>query len=178
MIAEHVKEIDRKYKEWEEKRLSNPKLPDAFDIVEAEIMNNSQFEKILYNSVFLAIYSMFEHEFTEICRLCQKEENYQSGPKNYLAGSKKYIMEVVGVNLDSLNDAWNKIQDYRRLRNSIAHRAGEVSDQETIRFVNSTDGVSINRLVTIDSIDFLKDFIDLTVNYLVGVCDEIVSQKN
>lgn len=188
MIKLHKEEVKRRYDLWEKERGQDNEIPEAYDILEEEIINNAEFGKILNNSVFLTIYSMFEHELLNICLICKKAEGLALGPKdltgrNYIGQCKKFITKLVGVNLDSLNQEWEKIQKYQQLRNTITHRSGKITDPkpDIIDFIDQTDGVSIDTtksIITIDTVEFLKELIDLIIKYLTSITKEIVCQKD
>jgi len=188
MIKVLQKELKDKYDAWESKNKSSLRGPDAFDVFEIEIMTIGEYDSILNNSTFLAIYSIFETEFLNICLYCQKTEGLKLGPKDlngksYIDQCRKFITKLLKVNLDRLNPEWELIQKYRKVRNLIAHGNGKIqeSTQNLIDFIDRTNGIEYDRdekIVRIISIDFLKNFIDLLSNYLVGICNEIFDQKN
>ena len=70
-------------------------MPNAFDIVEEEIIISSEFPNILNQSIYLTVYSTFENEFFTLCEACQEIENLKIGPKdvkgrNYLEKCRQY----------------------------------------------------------------------------------------
>ncbi|WP_417800755.1 hypothetical protein [Tenacibaculum sp.] len=187
MIISQEKELEKKFRKWNEEHSENPEMPDAFDIYEMEILNSSEFPNILNKSVYLTIYSMFENEFTKLCEWCQHSENLSLGPKdlkggNYIGQCRNYIIKVLNVNLENLKEQWNKIGNYQQIRNVIAHNNGivKLTNKEIPKFVNKTKGISIEQKtseIQIESIDFLIDFIDHLVGFLNETIEEIVNQK-
>lgn len=181
------KELDEKYQNWIKERGKNPQIPDAFDIYELEILNVSEFSNIQNNSVFLTIYSTFENEFLNICELCQNLENLDISPKdikeaNYLEQCQKYIKKVLKIKLDSLNTEWTEIKRYQEIRNSIAHGNNIIKspNQEMKKFILTTNGISIDlnkNIIKIDSVEFLKTFIDKLTNFLSKLINEIIKYK-
>ena len=185
MILSQEKELEEKFRKWNEEHSENPEIPDAFDIYEMEILNGSEFSNILNKSVYLTIYSTFENEFKKLCEWCNHSEDFS--PKclknvNYIGQCRDYITKVLNVNLENLNEQWNKIENYRRIRNVIAHNNGIIkqTSEEIPTFVNNTKGICIEQKtseIQIDSIDFLTEFIDHLVGFLNETIEEIVNQK-
>ena len=90
-------------------------------------------------------------------------------------------MNLLSVNLDRLNDEWIKIQKYREIRNAVVHKNGVLlnSNQALVNFIDNTMGITLgaNNVISIDSIKFLQNFVDLIVKFLNEVCEEIMDQK-
>ena len=134
----------------------------------------------------MAIYSLFENEFLGLCIYCQGIEEYKLGPKDikgdtYIGQCRKFIVNLLSVNLDRLNDEWIKIQKYREIRNAVVHKNGVLlnSNQALVNFIDNTMGITLgaNNVISIDSIKFLQNFVDLIVKFLNEVCEEIMDQK-
>ncbi len=188
MILQYQNELREKYNAWEQDHSNNPEMPDAFDVYEYEIIHGAEFSTILNQSTYLTIYSMFEKEFYNLCDYCKNEENLNIGVKdlsggNYIAQCRKYLKLVININLDMLNSDWSEITIYQKIRNTIAHNNGILKqvDDNLIRFISNKEGVSIKEdanKINIDSINFLKEFIDKISNYLISVGEEIQRQKN
>lgn len=186
MIEEIDASLKEKYDKWENEKKSSD-LPDAIDIFYDEIVETAEFRNILNNSIFMSIYSLFENEFWELCVYCQRIEECALNPKDiknedtYIGKCRKFIVTELSVNLDSLNNDWSNIHKYRKIRNAIAHNHGDLKNptQELKYFIDNTIGITLgaNNVVSLDSIDFLKDFVDLIVKFLNGVCEEIMDQK-
>lgn len=160
---------------------------DAFDIYEEEIMNQQEYPRLLYNSMFLTIYSTLETEFNRICTLCKRIEGLKLGYKdlagnNYLKQSKDYLTKVLNIDLVAANEDWKNIQIYQTLRNSIVHKQGRfISDiQHHLEFIRDMDGVHIDpdsKKIIIESEVFLNKFIDVVIRYLQTVSEAVVKQR-
>lgn len=188
MIIHQQGEINEKYNKWNEEHKHNPEIPEAFEIYETEIIHNSEFSRILNQSIYLTIYSTFENELFDICETCQQIEQLNIGPKDineqsYIGQCRKYIMKVLNVNLDNSDQKWNEIKNYQKIRNSIAHNLGIIKspDANIINFVERSNGISFNiekSKISIDSIDFLKTLIDKFIYFLINIGEEIIKQKD
>lgn len=188
MILQHEKELNEKYHAWNKKHVNNPEFPDAFDVYEMDYMNSLEFSTILNQSIYLTIYSSFEIEFFNLCKWCQKIENFKIGPKdikgqNYILQCRNYITKVLDVNLDSLNEEWIEIRKCQFIRNSIAHNNGILKSpqNDVLKFIEESRGISFDAeksSIKIESIDFLKTLIDKLTNFLSGTAEKIISEKN
>ncbi|MDT0295895.1 hypothetical protein RLT85_14780 [Mesonia ostreae] len=188
MILRQEKELDKKYHAWNKKHAHNPEVPDAFDIYEMEIINSSEFPNILNQSIYLTIYSTFENKFFSLCEWCQNVENLKIGPKDingqgYIGQCRKYITNVLDVNLDDLNETWVEIKKYQLIRNSIAHNNGILKSpkNDVLTFIENSSGISFDTeksQVTIESIDFLKTLIDKLTDFLSETAEKIMNKKN
>ena len=150
-------------------------------------MNQGEYSKLLYNSMFLTIYSTLETEFNKICTICQRTEGFKLkyddlAGGNYLKQSKDYLTKVVDVDLSIVNEEWKKLKIYQVLRNSIAHKKGKfiTTMEHQIEFVEKTKAISVEpktKNIIIESEEFLNDFIDISVSFLMKISESIVKQK-
>ncbi|HEX9827984.1 MAG TPA: hypothetical protein VGA80_15400 [Flavobacteriaceae bacterium] len=187
MIISQETQMLEKFNKWNLEHGNDPEKPDAFDIYETEILNSSAFPDILNKSIYLTIYSMFEIEFFKLCEWCKHIGNFNLGPKdlserNYISQCRKYIIKVLDVNLDSLNEKWSEIGKYQLLRNAIAHNNGILKNlsDDNLLFIDKTFGISVDNEsgeIQIESIESLKNLIDILVNFLNDVIEQIIGQK-
>lgn len=187
MIIQQEKELNEKYQAWNKKHSNNPEMPDAFDIYEMEIINSSEFPNILNQSIYLTIYSTFENEFFKLCEWCQNAENLKIGPKDingqgYIGQCRKYVTNVLDVNLDDLNELWAEIKKYQLIRNSIAHNNGIIKspNNDVLTFIENSNGILFDikkSQVKIESIDFLKTLIDKLTDFISGTAEIIMNGK-
>jgi len=188
MILQQERELNEKYRAWNKKHSNNPEIPDAFNIYEMEIINNSEFPNILNQSIYLTIYSTFENEFFNLSEWCQNAENLKIGPKDingqgYIGQCRKYITNVLNINLDDLNEKWAEIKKYQLIRNSIAHNNGIIKSPKNsiLTFIENSNGISFDTeksQVKIESIDFLKTLIDKLSDFLSETAEKIMNEKN
>ena len=188
MISRQEKKINKKYKKWYQEHEYNPEMPNAFDIVEEEIIISSEFPNILNQSIYLTVYSTFENEFFTLCEACQEIENLKIGPKdvkgqNYLEKCRQYCTKFLNINFDSLNEKWVEIRKYQLIRNSIAHNNGTIKSpkKDILEFIENSNGIKFdikNSSIEIESIDFLKTMIDKFICFLLAIAELIMIEKN
>lgn len=175
MIRKKGEEIKRNFEEWEKEHGDDPKVPDAFDVYENEVLNHQKFPQLLNNSVFLVIYSMFESHYEELCFLVGDKIGTSLRIKdlagrNYIELCRNYLIKVVELDLSTLNTEWAEIRKYQMIRNAIAHNKGilKSNNSDLDRFVDNKPGVVlIKDEIFIEKISFLKSFIDLIKEYFV-----------
>lgn len=188
MISRQEKKINKKYKKWYQEHEHNPEMPDAFDIVEEEIIISSEFPNILNQSIYLTVYSTFENDFFTLCEACQEIEDLKIGPRdikgqNYLEKCRKYCTKFLNIDLNSLNEKWVEIRKYQLIRNSIAHNNGTIKspDKDLLEFIENSNGIKFdikNSSIKIESIDFLKTMIDKFICFLFAIAELIMIEKN
>lgn len=188
MIEKVNLEMKIKVDNWNAENRSYINVPEGIEQYFEEISTTGQLKPILYNSILLSTYSMFEYEFLNLCLDCHRVENCKLSPKDINGNSdidqyRRFITKLLEVNLDSLNTYWQAIQKYRKIRNSFTHKNGVFNEpkKDMLKFINDADGIrfdSEKKLIVIESTNFLKNFVDLAKDYLLGVANEIVDQKN
>ncbi len=125
-----------------------------------------EFENILLESFFVAIYGFLELQLMQRCRkLKQENKNGTLGVSDIrgedtIDRAMKYLTKVQYINfsIDKHLMEWEKIRNYGTLRNCIVHNEGRVDEgfeekqrKKLIRFINQKNsGLSIsNEKITI-----------------------------
>jgi hypothetical protein len=129
---EHDLEIE--IKKWDKKHRSNPEIPNGFYVHENEVLIKGEFRKILYHSILLTAYSLFETEFKDLCDYAAKIQGSKPpdlSRGNYIVNCRRFIVTILKVNLNKLNSEWVEIKNFRLIRNSIAHNNGIKSKNAT-----------------------------------------------
>ena len=187
MIDKLGDELEDKFEKWDKQREHNDDMPDAVDYYEEDIIKLQEFSYILYESMFISIYSQFEKELKKLALHCQKIENISSGPRkkgrvSYIGIYNDYIMNTMKIDLVKLNPVWQKINFYRIIRNALTHGDSKITLPKDIpvelfnKFpdLKFEDTISIAKII---SIDFLLIFLKDTKMYLEGLCNEIIEEK-
>lgn len=187
LILSVEQDVYDKIKKWDKENNTNPEIPDAFDIYEMEVMNIGQFRPLLNSSMFLAIYSLFENQFVRLCEYAGVIQGSTLRPKdlsgnNYIGQCRRFVIKVLEVNLDSLQNEWEEITKFQTLRNSFAHNNGVLKDtnRSNLDFIENTPGLSVDEKtfqIHIETDEFLMILIDKLVKFLNSTIDEIINQK-
>lgn len=188
-IAVKEEGLKQKIDDWKTKYHSNPEAPDAYDRYESDLNNLALIPNLLYNSVFLTAYSIFENRMFEICSICKEEFELKISARDikgndYLDQCKKYLEKVVEVDLSHLNQTWSDLANYRKLRNAIVHNEGTLKESDyepVLKHFSKDKNLEIdekNKYVSIASSSFIKTFNTLYSKYLRDLTDEITRQKN
>lgn len=190
-INKKVQELESKIESWAIERKLYFDAPEPFDMFETKIIEINQFSSLLNNSFLIMSYSIFERKLFEICAYCRDEENEQKtvndmSSRSHIDKCRKYLENIIGVNLSNVQNEWLIIKNYKEIRNSIAHNNGvvkeKVSEQkefrEFLRSNNYTTYDIASRTVSIESIKFISDFTELIKEYISKLLHEIANQKS
>lgn len=187
MIATANEKLNNEFRELQKEEDQLPDGVNAFDLIEADFLNLNEYDKILYTSIYISVYSKFEIELNHICKECQKNEDLQISAsdlnsRNIIGKCKKYLRKVISVDLTSLNDKWEKITKYQRIRNLIVHSDGvsDNIDSDIKQFITDCQGISFNdnlKQIEITQHIFVLNFINLINDYLMSIIHEINKQK-
>jgi hypothetical protein len=94
----------------------------GFDAYEGEVMKYHEFIKILNSSTLVSIYAFLEHSLRDISTSTGFFRKKKIMPKdNYIQKSKKYIEKVSEIDISDLENYWQKVIEFQRIRNLIVH---------------------------------------------------------
>lgn len=188
MIKLKEKELKDRLEKWEIERLSYDNAPEPFDMFETEIICFNQFTRLLNNSLFLMTYSILEKYMFEICSFCQQMEGKKISAKDlkgegYIDQCRKYIQNVIEIDLTNLQAEWGEIKKYQTIRNSIAHKDSKINDikSDLKSFIDSTTEISYNEKdssISIDSYEFISKFTLAIKQYISKLTNEIYNKKS
>jgi len=89
------------------------------------------YPKILWPSLFISLFSFFEHVLHRLCIMTvQAEVNYDRNKYRHLEKYKRFLKDK-GVDFPDQNHAWIKINFYKELRDVIVHNRSHI---ETFNF--------------------------------------------
>ena len=187
LINSKGKELENKIEQWKTELLSYNDAPEPFEMYETDIIEFNQFSSLLNNSFFIMSYSIFERYLFEICVYSQQEEGVEKSvkdinEKSYIDQCRKYLVEIIEVDLANIQAEWAEIKKYQKIRNAVAHNHGvlKTRDENLINFININKSIKIDELtltVAIELISFISDFTNLTKEYISKLLKEIDGQK-
>lgn len=196
MIEDKENRLYKDYKELEEDMKNNLQkywdtesgIETAYDYFEYDFMNLSGFSTILFNSIFVSLYSELEVVVFKICTYCQSHQNLQIGAKdingkNDIMRGKKYLEKVIGVNFDSIKDVWLNFTFYQKIRNLIVHSKGnrKIEEKNLLLFISNTRGIDYDESqesLKIEDKTFLLDFCLYFENLVNNITQQVIQQKN
>ncbi|MCK5857197.1 MAG: hypothetical protein KAG64_06890 [Bacteroidales bacterium] len=191
-IKNKERSLTKKIKNWETEKKLYENAPEPFERFETEIIEFNQFSSLLNNSFFIMSYSIFERYFFEICNYCQKEEEKKVSAKdlkgNGIDQCRKYIQNVIEINLKSLAAEWAEIKKYQKIRNFIVHNIGILNEKDAKneslkefifnnKYIDYDDYDNKSTQISINSIKFITDFTGLIKGYFSKLFHEIENQK-
>lgn len=180
LIQKEYATIKKGIDEWDEK---NPNHSySGFEIHENDLFSASKLEEDLPSALFIQQYGQFERLFDILCGEAGKLFSTTRKPDELrdkgIYRSRKFVTEVLAVNLDSLNEQWHLLQQYSKVRGVLAHGAIEMPNtklKEVLHLVKS-GMVSPQGAITI-KIDDIRKFIRLAYDYLGSVIQLIGDRK-
>lgn len=133
---------------------------------------DSIFPGILRESIFISLFSYFEHQLMDFCE--DKEKLKSIGGTSGLEKAKGYLSKHLGYSDLFRGKEWGKIMKYNKVRNCLVHAGGKVSlmkdervQEDVKKFIKETKGIEIddNKKIELDSI-FCEDFVKVTFKFL------------
>lgn len=148
------------------------------------------FPELLLNSTFTSAYSLFESLFSMICNLTRSKLDLKLSMKDLNGNGiidkcKKYLEYVANIDLSSLDNEWNNIKSYSRIRNLIVHnssnfkknRGQPLEKQEMYNYILSHPLLqikTINRGVFyIKESEYILKFCEEAEAFIQTVCEKI-----
>lgn len=145
---------------------------------------------ILHNSTFLALYSFFESNLKDICSTFEKM--YSSKQKLFevkkrkddITHMKKFITDIIGLDLSELEAHHCKMTDYRETRNLIIHhyssfKPDKKESSKDYSFIQNDPRLLIddkNERFVIKDDRYITDFSKLVEDYLRIVYKQALEQ--
>ena len=117
-------------------------------IISDEGVEGEKFKSILFNSLFVASFALFEHKLSTICQGAQQTSGTPFSVDDMRSPSpmtraKKYL-EKLGVEFPVQDYGWQEITNYQKLRNKIMHDGAVLglSDKPDIRKYAETKDIA------------------------------------
>jgi hypothetical protein len=117
------------------------------------------------------IYSLVDYWLKEICLLQQKRNSLNLGYKdikgnNDLHVFQKYLTKVVGLDLTSVSDSYNHLDNLRIVRNKLIHSGGHVLDENEQKKIANIDGIGLGGTLLFIDDSFIWRLLDHAKIYL------------
>lgn len=144
-----------------------PERPDSDDLISLQ-----NFGSIMRQSFFVGLMGWLESTLVQECYFQQKTVKCKEfAPGNdVLESVKKYLVDQVGWNFEERFHHWNKIQDYKKLRNCFAHSSGMIQEckyQEHLnQLIQKNDALSLSQ----SSLYYKSDYIRISQ----GFCEQVI----
>ena len=111
------------------------------------------FPTTLRSSLFVACYSLLEHELTSLCRYLYRKNAYSDEP-NFWRGiifeARDYSTNKACIEFPDVSESWQIIKCYYNpIRNVIVHQGGKIDDRR-LRTLNPF--IDANASVSLDSL--------------------------
>jgi hypothetical protein len=90
-----------------------------------------------YNPSLLVLYGFFENWLKELCKFHHERKFSQIkvsdlAGSNYIEKSRRYLILVAEINLNSVDKEWQQIQAIQKIRNCIAHNNSNVITNKNV----------------------------------------------
>jgi hypothetical protein len=147
-------------------------------------------EWLLLNSMFLSVFSIFEHHLFTLTRVVEKNTKSKveiqdlSGKGVVKYCSYLFLVGHIG-SADRSKPKWQELFNYQKVRNLIAHNGGlmitdlskKLESHECFKFLKSRDVIMAGPVghIRIRSHDFIKGFIEHTSNLSDELTTEIAA---
>lgn len=119
----------------------------AIDFFEDDVALYDEASQFYRQSSFLMLFAFLEDSLSKICGLLRAQYHYDLKPKD-LSGKgvmqlRNYIEKVALIDLDP--DVWRQLDDYRLIRNILAHEYGELDNNNRVeKIVNNDSNLEVD----------------------------------
>ena len=118
-----------------------------------------RFSHLVKPDMLMNIYSLVDFWLSEICEYHRGKGNLSLRARdikgeNELQARHKYLTTYSGLNLDSVQESYKRLDDLRKVRNTFMHGGGHIPSSRETEF-SSINGISLcGSLIVIDD-DFI-----------------------
>ncbi|PKQ61353.1 hypothetical protein BZG02_16315 [Labilibaculum filiforme] len=93
--------------------------------------------QLYYNSIFISLYSFLEKKMNQLCKLAEKENILKLNDLNGNGVIKyyNYITKVLLIDLNTVEDEWELIKKYNKLRNQLVHSPVNTIDNKNSNLI-------------------------------------------
>ena len=146
-----------------------------------------RFPKILESSLFIGLYAFLENVLLGLCEEIRTRRGYLLGVSDLrdkgVLGARTYIKKLAGFCFPDESPHWRDIDIYRRIRNCIVHRDGEIREGDYKLEKGIKDLAKKGRSVDLAGGQiglfegFCVEFIDSTDGFLKELFGGIIEKK-
>ncbi len=112
------------------------------------------FPRLQRASALITLCSFFEFNLTRLCDDLQQEKSILLSVRDIngkgVESALKYLMKVIGLDIDKGTQVYNEIQNIQKIRNNYVHQDGMITDK-AISYVKSNKYLSGERNININS---------------------------
>lgn len=139
---------------------------------------------IYYDSLIMAMYSFIESKMLFLCKYLSQGQNIKVNDMadRGIIKYQKYLSKVCGIDFSPINNEWETLLGYNKLRNHLVHSDGNrsipVSNKKLIQFLRSIKGISLLKSKDSYVLDFTTD--DIIRNFITAtkiIIDHLYIEK-
>lgn len=141
------------------------------------------FSHFIKPDMLMNIYSLVDFWMNEICEYHRKKMNLSLGSRdikgqNELQARHKYLSTYADLDLSTVQDNYNRLDDLRKVRNSFMHGGGHVASGREQDFAGITGIVLLGSLIVVENI-FIYNTLEHAKTYLLAAAQAqpLVSTK-
>ncbi len=180
LIQKEYSAIKKGIDEYDEK---NPNHSySGFDIHETDVFKTSQLQEDLPPALFIQHYGQFERMYEKICldasALFNTKIKLTDLSDKGIQRSRKFVDKALSVNLDSLNDQWQLLQQYSTVRGVLAHGEMDVPENKlkNLEYLTKNSMVTPKGAINVNT-EHVRKFVHLVYDYLGAVLQLIDDSK-
>lgn len=149
--ANHEPDYERTY-EIGEMTVRGDLVAYEIGTINQRLIELDEYANLLRKSCFMSLYSYLESSLNKECELRKKDNAEIKLSLKDIHGTginraKIYLVKVLGSNFPfTTNSCWEEIQNYRKLRNCIAHNEGIVTNNgELKKYIDKNEYLSYEK---------------------------------
>lgn len=141
------------------------------------------FPNILWSSVYLTLYSIFEHALDDLCSIIKSELNLKLSPTELrdrgIIRSETYLRKIAQLDFPADSEEWKDAKVANSIRNCLTHAAGIIDDYskpEEIRSIVRSDA-NLSELEGEGRLVISKEYVLSTVGTVRAVFKKITGDS-
>jgi hypothetical protein len=139
-------------------------IADEIDEITADLQRIDEFADLLWKSFFISLYSFLEAQLNRECRDRQRENKSIKDSLEDIKGkgierAKTYLVKVLKSSFPfGTSPQWQEVKLYGKLRNSLVHNEGKISDEDLRKYIAANSGLSCMTMFGEDRVVFGEGF--------------------